>query len=387
MDVKQRTGGVSFRIDAVEDRTDGSIRVKGRLTKTGVFEYQRDGLAVRELRSEDEVFSEDALESLQRSWVTVDHPPDFLNVKNWKDYAVGRVDTVAADPPYVSGTMSIWDPTAIHQIKTKVLKEVSCGYACVPETLDSADADISQTRLTYNHVAIGPEKWGRLGSDVSLRLDSNGQEILTPFEANTEETSMENIQEAIEPVLEAIRVLDAKYASLAETLEAQAEEHQTQDSPIEKFDSLPDGEKVERMVRERVDALLKLELEARDAAQEVCGWRIDSRTGQWVPDSTYRVSPVLCGRKLCEAVLQTVDSDRTIGDDEDLVPLVREAMLLGKKARQDRLAQMTTVDSLERQMNTIKAHTLQARPGRVSHTLAVQPDSPIDGFFANSEGQ
>jgi hypothetical protein len=276
-------------------------------------------------------------------------------------YQVGSVSFVAPNPPYVDGKLRIWKEDAIHRIKGGHIKEVSCGYACIPQSIDHEDADVEQTHLDFNHVAIGPENWGRLGSDVSLRLDSNGQEVITPFEANNKETNMDQIKEAIGPVLDAIKGLEAKYDSLSEALEAKQEEP-TEDSPIQKFEKLPDAETVDSMVREQVDAALLLELGAREAYEEVCGWRIDSG-GRWVRDDLYFVEPVLCGRKLCQAVLQTVDTDRVIEDDDDLAPLVREAQMLGKARRQDRLASLTQYSDIREQLTRgVKAHQLQKDP-------------------------
>ena len=377
MGVKQRTGGLGFRIDKVETRSDGALDVKGNLTKTGVFEYKRGDTTIKELRSDAEVFSEEALDSLRGSFVTVDHPAGFLEVDGWQDSAVGVVSHVSVTPPYVSGSMRIWDSTTIHRIQEGYLKEVSCGYSCIPQEVDHADAQIEQTHLRFNHVAIGPENWGRLGSDVSLGLDSDGQEILTPSPALTDnEDSMSDISEALAPVLDALKALQANHDSLKEAFEANTEVP-TEDSPVTKHEKLPDAETVDSMVRERVTETLLLELAAREAYQEVCGWRIDGN-GQWERDDLYFVEPVLCGRKLCQDVLQTVDTDRVIGDDDDLAPLVREAQMLGKARRQDRLAALTQYSDIRKQLTRgVKAHQLQKDP-----TFRT-PKSPIDSFFGN----
>jgi len=375
--VKQRTGGVTLRIDraSIRENSDGSITVPGRLTKTGIYNYKRGADTIRELRSESEVFAEDALESLRGVPVTVDHPPNFLKLDNLDDYQVGNVSFVAANPPYVDGRLRIWKKDAIHRIREGYIKEVSCGYACVPQDVSREDADVEQTSLDYNHVAIGPEQWGRLGSDVSLRLDSDGEEIVTPFEASNKDTDMSEINEALAPILDAIKGLEARYDTLSEAVTAR-EDAETVDSPITKIEKLPDAETVDSMVREQVTATLLLELAAREAYQEVCGWRLDGN-GQWERDDLYFVEPVLCGRKLCQDVLQTVDTDRVIGDEDDLAPLVREAQMLGKARRQDRLAALTQHSDIREQLTRgVKARQLQKDP--TLRTLK----SPIDGFFS-----
>lgn len=338
---RQRTGGVSFRIDRnqIRKNSDGSIDVPGYLTKTGVFEYRRGDATVRELRSDAEVFSERSLDSLRSVLVTKDHPPEFLTTDNWKEHAIGHVSHVSADPPYVSGKLRVHDAAAIHMIEQGYLKEVSCGYACVPKAANREDADIEQTELEYNHVAIGPEGWSRMGT--ALRLDNNDNEVVERFD--TQETlDMTELKEALAPMVEALAAITGRL----DAIEAhKAEPEKTEDSPIKKHVELPDAEKVEAIVKERVDAMLSLELQARDAY------------AAYFP-SDY-IEPVLCGRKLCEAVLQTVDHGRIIKDNDALEPLVREAQLLAKKERQDALAQKPTVSSIQQQLTGVRAHILQ----------------------------
>jgi hypothetical protein len=174
------------------------------------------------------------------------------------------------------------------------------------------DADIEQTELEYNHVAIGPEGWSRLGT--ALRLDANDQEIIVPIEAVKEEDMKDEIKEALAPVLEAIAGLQGSVAALEVA-------KKTEDSPIRKPDVVHDPEAMEQMVQERVDQLLKLELEARDAYHA------------FFP--AHHIEPKRCARVLCEGVLRTVDSELLIEKDTDIGPLVREASLLAKQKRQD----------------------------------------------------
>jgi hypothetical protein len=58
--------------------------------------------------------------------------------------------------------------------------------------------------------------------------------------------------------------------------------------------------------------------------------------------------------------------------------LVREAQMLGKARRQDRLASLTQYSDIREQLTRgVKAHQLQQDP-----TFRT-PKSPIDGFFGN----
>jgi len=313
--------------------------VPGHLTRTGVFEYRRGDETVRELRSDAEVFAERSLDSLRAVLVTKDHPPEFLTTDNWKEHAIGHVSHVSVDPPYVSGKLRVHDAAAIHMIEQGYLKEVSCGYACVPKPANREDADIEQTELEYNHVAIGPEGWSRLGT--ALRLDANDQEIITPLVAQ-KDMNMDELNEALKPVLDAIQGIQQK----VDALQAKKDEpRKTEDSPIKKPEVVPDPDAIERMVQERVDQLLNLELEARDAYEA------------FFPEDY--IEPKRCARKLCEDVLRTVDSGLEIDENTDIAPLVREAKLLARQKRQDARSKQPNRESIALQLQgTVPARLL-----------------------------
>lgn len=341
-DARQRTGGVTFTIDrsGIRTNSDGSITVPAQLTRTGVAEYQREDGSVREARVDAEVFREESLATLEGAPVTRDHPPDFITLDNLSEFQIGAVTNFTPNPPYVDGRLRIWNQDAIDSVRRGFLTEVSSGYVCEPKaTTDGDDVDVIQTSIVYNHVAIGPTDWSRWGTQ--LRLDSKDNEVLPHFP--TQEVSMDEFKEALEPVMEALGELKERM----DALEKEPEET-PEPSPIVKPETLPPEEQIQAMVTERVDSLLKLELEARDAYQA------------FFPEDY--VEPKLCGRTLCEAVLQTVDSDREIEDDADLGALVREAQLLAKKERQDARKQETTLDSLQAQLTgAVKAKHLDSR--------------------------
>lgn len=197
-----KTRATCFRIDSSERTINGALRVHGRLTKTGVFGYKFDGHTVREARTDSEVFAEESLDSLVGVPVTIDHPRSmFVDLANWQHLAVGNVIKVDAKKPYVEGTIQLHDPRAIAMVEEKKLVEVSLGYSMDPvEVLDSDEADFMQTNIVYNHAALGPQGWARLGRDVSLRLDSEGN---LDFEA----FRMDTLEEGIDPFALAVRRL------------------------------------------------------------------------------------------------------------------------------------------------------------------------------------
>lgn len=156
----------------------GGVSVPARLTRVGIFEYRdANGKVTRELRSPEEVFNTDSLASLAFATVTDLHPPKMVDPSNWREYSIGSVaGKPNRDGEYVASNLNIHDGSAIGKIDSGDRKEVSCGYSCdlevAPGVFEGKRYDAIQRNIRYNHVAIGPENWGRAGNEVSLRLDS-----------------------------------------------------------------------------------------------------------------------------------------------------------------------------------------------------------------------
>jgi len=169
-------------ISSLHKTPQGGYRIPAALTRVGVFPYTRaDGTIRKELRCPEEVFKKQSLDSLVAAPVTDLHPPEMVNATNWQQYSNGHVgDTVRADGKFVRAELTISKSSLIEKIDRKEGKELSCGYSC---DLDMTSGvwngeryDCVQRGIVYNHVAVGPENWGRAGSDVSMRLD--GKELL-----------------------------------------------------------------------------------------------------------------------------------------------------------------------------------------------------------------
>ena len=161
---------------ATVDPDTGFLRVDARLTKIGVFEYgDREGNKWGELRSEGEVFSEDALRSFELSVLTDDHPDEFVTAANVRDVAVGTVGTdVRRDGDHVVASVLVTDPHTIAKIRDGKT-ELSCGYTATV-IQDSGVADDGtpfagrQTQIRGNHVAVVDQ--GRAGPSCRLLVDS-----------------------------------------------------------------------------------------------------------------------------------------------------------------------------------------------------------------------
>jgi hypothetical protein len=174
------------RLGKVQRTPQGFLRIPATLGRSGVQLYRRaDGTTVRELRPDDEVFSEAHMASLAGAPVTRDHPPGFVEPGNFKLLAIGWVgEKIERKDSLLSGTVTIADKAAIEDVLAGKLKDFSLGYkvridATAGEDPQYGPYDQVQRGLVANHAALGPAGWGRAGPSVGLRLDA-GDAILDP---------------------------------------------------------------------------------------------------------------------------------------------------------------------------------------------------------------
>lgn len=331
----------TFRIDSFERTSAGALRVKGYLTKTGVFTYSIGEDSVRELRADAEVFSPDSLDSLLGAPVTIDHPARFVDTENWTLLAVGNVISVKVDSPYVAGELQLHDRRAIELVEDGTLKEISLGYTTEVVALDGGEADFAQTNIVYNHAALGPEGWGRLGRDVALRLDSNQNLIFEDFMTEQKKTDAveepkpaEAAAESVEPEEQAAPE-EPKQDSVEETSEEPTSEEPVQeqvtldslktqlDEILARLPQQAEAEVETPADEERADSLdvdalvaekVALTLKARDAFSRV------------FPEKRVDGHSI---RELASAVVKHVDSEAAVESDTD-EQLVEKAHLAAK---------------------------------------------------------
>lgn len=195
-------------ITATTTTPSGGRRLSGRFTRVGVATYQRaDGSSSRELRSREEVFHPDSLASLRGAAVTDLHPEgeEMVTPSNWSTLAKGVALEGRPVDPYIEGQVDVNDGAVIALIDAGERKEISMGYSCdvdeTPGVYEGQPYDRVQRNIRYNHVAIGPDGWGRMGPAVSLRLDSSAillhehqQTDTVPVMANTAKHRVDGIE-------------------------------------------------------------------------------------------------------------------------------------------------------------------------------------------------
>ena len=175
-------------LPAFKRTPEGYLKGTAVVTNIGVFEYMNlDGTIRKELRTPEEVFSEKHIESLKNKPITFKHPKENVNVKNFKEYAVGMTGSVVqTDPYHIAVDLVITDPQAITAVE-KGTRSLSLGYTC---DLVRADAgrylgvpyEYEQKNLYVNHLSIVDK--ARAGDAAFIRMDSAEAAII---DSSTEE--------------------------------------------------------------------------------------------------------------------------------------------------------------------------------------------------------
>lgn len=154
-------------------------------TRTGVFSYRRaDGSIQRELRTEEEVFNQNAINSFKMKPITNDHPNDMVNIDNASDLLIGMTgQEIKRIDNYLAPFIKITDKKAVQDAKSGK-RGLSFGYKVNLIKKDGIfkgeKYDYVQTNIRGNHLALVYE--GRAGEKAKLRLDS--QDAICVFNNN-----------------------------------------------------------------------------------------------------------------------------------------------------------------------------------------------------------
>ena len=171
----------AVQIGTFRDTKDGYMVAMSRIARTGIQEYRASELGligdaiIKVNRPESEVFHKDAMASLSRIPITVDHPRDAVTSDNWADLSVGEVgDAVMRDGDYIVVNPMIKDAKGVTAAKT-THKEFSAGYTAelVPVTDAALGYDFEQTNIRYNHLALVPR--GRAGSQAQAGANTDAR--------------------------------------------------------------------------------------------------------------------------------------------------------------------------------------------------------------------
>ena len=151
---------------------DGFLVVPAIISKVGVFDYLATELGLKEegikkvARTEKSLFSDETIKSFENATLTVGHPKDGVNAKNWKQLSVGVVRNVKRVGDELTAEAWIYDESAIKTVQENGVEQLSCGYDCDIKPSTVQDADFEMSPMIGNHVAIVAK--GRCGGSVKL---------------------------------------------------------------------------------------------------------------------------------------------------------------------------------------------------------------------------
>jgi uncharacterized protein len=166
-------------------RRDGYLVAEPRVARTGIQLYRGyelgrpDMPVVRVMRPESEVFDKSgAMASLAHIPITLDHPDEPVNSRNWKEHSVGQTTgDVARDGDFVRVPLMIADKAAIDAAQSGT-SQLSVGYSARLLWGDGENGagekfDAMQTQIRANHIAI--VKAARGGERLNLLGDNETQ--------------------------------------------------------------------------------------------------------------------------------------------------------------------------------------------------------------------
>lgn len=181
-----------LKITTEREYTDeGFLKVPARISRTGIQEYlavemgltDRDPTdIIRVYRPEEEVFTDESLQSFANKPVTNNHPPELVNPSNSKQFSVGMSGPeVTRDGMFAKTVLHVIDGEAIKNIESGKV-ELSNGYTADIEwtagvTPDGEQYDAIQRNIKGNHIAIVER--GRAGPAcrVADNLPTLGDEV------------------------------------------------------------------------------------------------------------------------------------------------------------------------------------------------------------------
>lgn len=145
----------------------GNLKVRATFSRVGIQRYtarelglqgRPPGDILRIFRPEEEVFSQESLDSFDNAPVTDDHPSENVTSSNFRQYAVGfQVGKRTREGDHTVGDILISDAATIAKVDNGKA-EISDGYACEIR-LQSGEwkgqvYDGVKTNIRGNHIAI-----------------------------------------------------------------------------------------------------------------------------------------------------------------------------------------------------------------------------------------
>lgn len=302
MKQQRRDRGV---ITKYEITPEGYLRCEATVARVGIQKYYNDDGSERlELRPPEEVAKPESLATYGLKPHTIDHPPEFVNSKNWKKHQTGTSDsTVWYDKGFVKVALNVTDEQAKQEIISGRRGEISCGYTVdlVPQSgvWNGQKYDCIQTNIHVNHIAS--VRKGRAGSDVKAHIDNyqddrqitvykfkkdmpvtwgQGSGMMRGKVMNLHPCDMQGMQGTEEnPVIEIVGEDGGSYYKMAADIKADM--NYTKDSKNQDSQNREDAltqriSTLEAMLSDKREAVAKAETENSDLAKQNRQLKIDA---------------------------------------------------------------------------------------------------------------
>jgi hypothetical protein len=134
-------------------------------------------------REAEDVFDEDSMKSIKGKPVTLNHPDEMVNSKNFKDHVVGFIDEVWREGDNIMGVIVIQDQKAIDAIESGEFKDLSLGYTA--RLVPDEKGDLVQKDIVVNHLSLvkeGRAKNARILDENTVGKGSEDMELDMSFE-------------------------------------------------------------------------------------------------------------------------------------------------------------------------------------------------------------
>jgi hypothetical protein len=163
----RQQGGGSCQRPPSERKPSGAVRIRARVAGLGDLHYRgADGRGERiERRDAAALFDAMALITLIGAPLVVgnDH---VLGVTRDDARAVGRVVAARGEGDFIVADIEVAEATVIERLKSGELGGFSCGYTARVKQVSAGE--YVQSRLRFQHVALGPPGCGRGGPELRV---------------------------------------------------------------------------------------------------------------------------------------------------------------------------------------------------------------------------
>lgn len=256
--------------------SDGYLVADVRAGRVGIqtyagFEVNRpEKEVIRVYRPADEVFSDETLGSFTSVPITLDHPDEAVNARNWKKFAIGYTgEDARSEGRYVRVPLILKDAAAIEAVQNGK-RELSFGYTCDLKwepgvTEDGEEYDAIQQRIRGNHLAIVSA--GRAGSTCRIgdHADDYGVRDMTAKLTvdgigldGVSDTTAQVVSKALKDRDDEIRTLKALVTSKDSELSAKDKQLGALDGEVETLRKKQlDQPQMDTLVAERFDIVAK----------------------------------------------------------------------------------------------------------------------------------